>query len=213
MRPVPPAPLAPPAPPAPLAPTAPTRCAAPARRTSSARRTTRTRRTTPAALAALVLAGLAPAACTPGGTENGEAAEPPRQEAGSAAVESRVLPRPGRAWVIFGADTVVAELAATEEERAQGLMFRDDLPDGTGMLFVFPEQSVRSFWMQDTYVALDIAFIDTDFRIVDIQQMEPLSTDRHESPAPVMYALEVPLGWFAEHGVEVGDVAEIVLGG
>lgn len=80
------------------------------------------------------------------------------------------------------------------------------------MLFVFPESSVRSFWMQNTYIALDIAFMDPSFRIVDIQQMEPMTTDSHMSRAPAMYALEVNQGWFEAHGVEIGDLPEVVFG-
>src|SRR5688500_13108083 len=68
-------------------------------------------------------------------------------------------PPAGHAWIIFGADTVVAEVASTSDERAEGLMYREDVPDGTGMLFVFPDVAVRSFWMANTYVALDIAFM------------------------------------------------------
>jgi hypothetical protein len=115
--------------------------------------------------------------------------------------------------VIFGADTVVAEVALTPEARAQGLMYRDRVPDGTGMLFVSERQEVQSFWMQNTYVNLDIAFMDAGFRIVDIQQMEALSTEFHESAAPALYALEVREGWFEERGIEVGHVAEVRFGG
>ncbi|MGD2069730.1 MAG: DUF192 domain-containing protein, partial [Gemmatimonadota bacterium] len=110
------------------------------------------------------------------------------------------------------ADTVVAEVARTAEERSRGLMYRDDVPDGTGMLFVFDRPDVQSFWMENTYVPLDIAFMDASFRVVDIQQMEAESTDIHESAAPAMFALEVRLGWLEEQGIEVGDVAEIVFG-
>ncbi|UCC26309.1 MAG: DUF192 domain-containing protein [Gemmatimonadales bacterium] len=121
-------------------------------------------------------------------------------------------PAPATAWVIFGADTVVAEIAQSEEERARGLMYRETLAENAGMLFVFPESSVRSFWMQNTYIALDIAFMDPSFRIVDIQQMEPMTTDSHMSRAPAMYALEVNQGWFEAHGVEIGDLPEVVFG-
>jgi len=115
--------------------------------------------------------------------------------------------------VIFGADTVVAEVARTEEERARGLMYREALGADAGMLFIFPESAVRSFWMQNTYIPLDIAFMDGSFRIVDIQQMEPMTTDSHTSRAPAMYALEVNVGWFEAHGVVVGDTPEVVFGG
>lgn len=122
-------------------------------------------------------------------------------------------PRSGEAWVIFGADTVVAEVARTAAEREQGLKDRDEVPDGTGMLFVFEEEAVRSFWMKDTYVALDIAYINADLRIVSIRQMEPLDQNTYSSERPAMFALEVRQGWFAEHGIEVGDTAEVVFGG
>jgi uncharacterized membrane protein (UPF0127 family) len=157
----------------------------------------------------LLLAGCAPV--------GGDDTVPVRSE--DATVESTPPPPtfqegPARneAWVIFGADTVRAEIARTPAERARGLMERDTLPPGTGMLFVFPDQDVRSFWMGNTYVALDIAFLDADLRIVDIQAMEPLTTASHISKAPAMFALEVPQGWFAEQGIEVGARAQIVFG-
>ncbi len=114
------------------------------------------------------------------------------------------------ALVIFGSDTVRAEVANTPETRGQGLMFRDSVPDGTGMLFVFDREAARSFWMQNTFVALDVAFIDRNFRIVDIQQMEPETTEIHDGARPAMFALEVRQGWFAERGIAVGDRCEFI---
>ena len=122
------------------------------------------------------------------------------------------LPPAGYAWVIFGADTVLAEVAATADERAQGLMYREEVPDGTGMLFVFQDSQPRSFWMANTYVALDIAYMDPSYRIVDIIAMEPLVTDSYPSDAPAMFALEVRQGWFEEQGIGVGAQANIVFG-
>jgi uncharacterized membrane protein (UPF0127 family) len=123
-------------------------------------------------------------------------------------------PTPPRrsAWVIFGADTVVAEVARTTEEKERGLMYRTELPDGTGMIFLFTEEDIQSLWMSNTYVALDVAFLDANLRVVDIQQMEPETTDIHSSARRAMFALELPKGWLAAHGVEVGDVAQLVLG-
>jgi len=119
-------------------------------------------------------------------------------------------PPPYRAWVVFGTDTVVAEVASTPEERERGLMYREELPDGTGMLFVFPDSRERSFWMQNTFVPLDIAYMDVNYTIVSILAMQPLDPSLHPSGAPAMYALEVPQGWFEAHGIEVGDTPEIV---
>jgi uncharacterized membrane protein (UPF0127 family) len=156
---------------------------------------------------------LACVACTPAGGDTPEARPEAKTEAPATSSQaSEPRPAPDHAWVIFGADTVVAEVARTADERAQGLMYRQEVPDGLGMLFVFETTEVRSFWMQNTYVALDIAFLDASFAVVDIQQMEPLTTDPHESGGPAMFALEVRQGWFAEHGIRPGDRAEVVFG-
>ena len=117
------------------------------------------------------------------------------------------------ALVVFADDTVRAEVANTAALRSQGLMYREVVPDGTGMLFVFEREAMRSFWMQNTYVALDVAFIDANFRIVDIQQMEARSTEVHDGARPAMFALEVRQGWFAEKGIEVGDRCELIFSG
>jgi uncharacterized membrane protein (UPF0127 family) len=155
--------------------------------------------------ALLCLTGLA---CSASG--NAEPRPASTQEAG--ATTTRAVPMRGTAWVIFGSDTVVAEVARTADERAQGLMNREAVPDGTGMLFVFDEPDVRSFWMRDTFVALDVAFMDSGYRITEIQQMEPETTELHTSKQPALVALEVRKGWFAEHGIGPGDRAEIVFG-
>ena len=107
------------------------------------------------------------------------------------ALATRAVSDAATALVVIGSDTVRAEVANTAETRSQGLMNRVAVPDGTGMLFVFPREGERSFWMQNTYVALDVAFIDRNFRIVDIQQMEPETTDIHDGAKPAMFALEV----------------------
>ena len=125
-------------------------------------------------------------------------------------VNSATAATAATALVVFGSDTVRAEVADTPETRGQGLMFRDEVPDGTGMLFVFDREAERSFWMQNTYVALDVAFIDRNFRIVDIKQMEPETTDIHDGAKPAMFALEVRQGWFAEKGIEVGDRCQLI---
>jgi len=125
---------------------------------------------------------------------------------------SAPMPPRRSAWVIFGTDTVVAEVARTTEEKERGLMFRDELPDGTGMLFLFGEEEIQSLWMQNVRFPLDVAFLDASMRVVDIQQMEAETTNIHSSARRAMFCLEVPAGWLAAHGVAVGNVAQIVLG-
>ena len=148
---------------------------------------------------------LAAAAALPLAKPEAEVRRDPRAPANSApaATAATIL-------VVFGSDTVRAEVADTPETRGQGLMFRDAVPDGTGMLFVWDREGERSLWMQNTYVALDVAFIDRNFRIVDIQQMEPQTTDIHDGASPAMFALEVRQGWFAEKGIVVGDRCQLI---
>jgi uncharacterized membrane protein (UPF0127 family) len=97
------------------------------------------------------------------------------------------------------------ELARIDAERAQGLMNRPSLPDGEGMLFIFEREQIVSFWMKNTLIPLSIAFIRTDGRIIEIRNMQALDLTSVNSSRSVRYALEVPQGWFARAGIEVGD--------
>lgn len=124
----------------------------------------------------------------------------------------RKLPPRGFAWVIFGSDTITAEIADTPETRERGLMFRNELPEDEGMLFIFETEGIRSFWMQNTFIPLDIAFLDRTLTIVDIQQMMPQTAVLHTSSSPAMYALEVPQGQLAERGITVGARPRVVFG-
>lgn len=116
------------------------------------------------------------------------------------------------AWVIFDADTVLAEVADTQEERQQGLMFRERLDPGSGMLFVFEEELPHAFYMRNTLIPLDIAWLDRTHVIVDIQQMEPETENLHQPGRAALYALEVPQGWYAEQEIRIGDLAQIIFG-
>ena len=103
------------------------------------------------------------------------------------------------------------ELAITQEEQMTGLMNRDALGNDEGMLFIFPQEQILSFWMKNTLIPLSIAFIKIDGRIVQIDSMKPYSLDSHFSREKVKYALEMNEGWFAEHGVDAGDLVRIPL--
>jgi len=97
------------------------------------------------------------------------------------------------------------EIAQDPESLEKGLMFRRKLPEDQGMLFVFPYEHVLSFWMRNTYIPLDIAFIDASGKVIDIQYMEPIDESKHYvSSGPALYALEVNGGWFARHQLGVG---------
>ncbi len=108
---------------------------------------------------------------------------------------------------------VRVEIADNAFERARGLMYRTALAEDRGMLFVYGGEQKLSFWMKNTFIPLSIAFIDSEGRIVDIQDMKPLPLDddppHYVSAKPVQYALEVNQGFFEERGVKVGDKAEL----
>ena len=107
--------------------------------------------------------------------------------------------------LVLGGVEVSAEVADTPAERAMGLMGRVSLANDAGMLFVYPDEAVRSFWMKNTPLPLSIAYISKAGTIVHIAAMTPLSEDPVPSVHPTMYALEMSQGWFAEHNVKVGQ--------
>ena len=104
---------------------------------------------------------------------------------------------------------VEAEIATKSAERNWGFMERKKIPDGTGMLFVFEDDRILSFWMKNTPHPLSIAYIDSHGTIRDIFDMTPYSLSPVKSSRSVRYALEVPQGWFDKVGVKVGD--ELIL--
>ncbi|MFH1533034.1 MAG: DUF192 domain-containing protein [Pseudomonadota bacterium] len=105
---------------------------------------------------------------------------------------------------------VQVEVVSSPDATARGLKYRDEVPEGTGMLFVFPEDIVRSFWMQDTRVSLDILFIDRDGGVVGIRRnTEPYSEASITVGVPSRYVLEVPAGTCSRKGIHRG--ARVVL--
>ena len=97
------------------------------------------------------------------------------------------------------------EIPQTPGEFKTGLMFRESLDTDSGMLFVFDRVAQQSFHMSHTTIPLDIAFIDEEGCIESIKELKPLRREPVYSNAPVLYALEVNRGWFAENEVKVGD--------
>ena len=105
-----------------------------------------------------------------------------------------------------------AEVAATISERACGLSYRDSLAPDHGMLFVYEDERILSFWMKDTLIPLSIAFLNNEREILDIQQMAPNQTrQRYSSNQPARYALEVNQGWFSAKGIGIGTRLDFVL--
>ena len=103
-----------------------------------------------------------------------------------------------------GIHNITAEVAQTPQERATGLMFREAMLTSHGMLFVFERPEQQCFWMKNTLMALDVAFIADDGTIVNIDHMKPRTLDSHCSSRPVRLVLEMTDGWFAKRGVAAG---------
>jgi uncharacterized protein len=105
-----------------------------------------------------------------------------------------------------GVHSFAVEMATTEAEREKGLMFRKELPEGRGMLFDFHREQEVGFWMQNTYIPLDMIFIQGDGRILRIEEnTTPFSTKVIPSNGPVRAVLEVIGGTAEKLGIAPGD--------
>ena len=143
-------------------------------------------------LLAVVAALFAAAACGNGGEDDGRV---------RLVVESADGQRVAEVW---------AEIAATNEERRIGLSGRDELDEDAGMLFLFDGvPTATPFWMRDTRIPLDIAFLGRDGRIQEIRRGEPFDETLIEPELPHWYVLEVNAGWFEAQGIGVGGRVEI----
>jgi uncharacterized membrane protein (UPF0127 family) len=116
------------------------------------------------------------------------------------------------ARVRFGEGSAVlrVDVARSEAERQRGLMHVRSLPADAGMAFVWTEPTDTGFWMKDTLVPLSIAFVDRDGRVVTIRDMTPCTSDPcplYSADEPFVLAVEANRGWFADHGIAVGDRA------
>ena len=98
-----------------------------------------------------------------------------------------------------------AEVANTEASRRRGLMFRDRLGENSGMVFSYPEAGVNAMWMKNTPIALSVAFIDRNGRILNIEDMDPFSEKTHASAGDAAYALEMNRGWYRKRRIKAGD--------
>jgi uncharacterized membrane protein (UPF0127 family) len=160
-----------------------------------------------AALLAWVLAsaaGLAGGSDDPTMDDAPEAGAAPTTAAagGRQTAEYRLEPLDGPAV------TVRLEIAADPAARARGLMGRREVPEGTGMVFLYPEDVAEAFWMKNTLVPLSIAFVAADGRVVSVAEMTPCTADPCPSypPAgPYRYAVELPAGAFEAAGVGEGE--------
>ncbi len=139
----------------------------------------------------------------------------PRSTAVDPTTERYDGPLPDRGALVVhdafgGPHRLTVEIADTSPLRTRGLMWRTELPDGTGMLFIFPAEVVQSFWMRNTLIPLDMVFIDRKLRVVGVVQWaEPHTLTARTVGKPSLYVLEVPGGWAARNGVRAGSTVEL----
>ena len=100
---------------------------------------------------------------------------------------------------------VRVEVADTASERARGLMFRESVPEGTGMIFLFPTETSGAFWMKNTPVSLDLLFIRDERIVAILENAVPYSEELLEPGTNYTVVLEVPGGYASRHGIAVGD--------
>ncbi|PWM29952.1 MAG: DUF192 domain-containing protein [Verrucomicrobia bacterium] len=106
----------------------------------------------------------------------------------------------------IGQKSFLARVACSDGEKAQGLMFVKSLPQDRGMLFVYRAPQRASFWMKDTFIALDIGFFDKDGILLGVEKLYPHNLDPVRSAGDnVAYCLETNAGWFGKNGIKSGD--------
>lgn len=103
-----------------------------------------------------------------------------------------------------GMHVLDVQLAQTPDQRQIGLMWRKEMPQHEGMLFVFEQAAKQCFWMRNTLIPLSAAFVSDDGTIVNIADMKPQSDDSHCSDRPVRFVLEMNVGWFAKRQIKAG---------
>lgn len=115
----------------------------------------------------------------------------------------------GQSYVELKGQRFAVEIADTQEKQALGLMFRDSLPDDHGMLFIFPREAPRSFWMKNTRIPLDIMYFGSDLALVSVSEnAQPCRVRQcpgYPSAGPAKYVLELNAGKASELGVAPGD--------
>jgi uncharacterized membrane protein (UPF0127 family) len=100
------------------------------------------------------------------------------------------------------------EVAATEADRRIGLMHRRSLGANQGMVFTYDKPGPQAMWMKNTLIPLSVAFVGKDSRILNIEDMQPLTEVAHGSLGDAAWSIEANLGWFRKHGIRPGDRVE-----
>lgn len=151
-----------------------------------------------------LISGLAVAGCN-------QASSPPPPAPSAAAVQSsspsKAQPRLQTTKLFLGPLELTTELALSGLQQQTGMMWRTNMPEMEGMLFVFPYAHQASFWMMNTIVPLSAAYIDPGGAILEIHDLQPHDTNSVTATSnQIQYVLEVNQGWFQRNKIGVGTV-------
>ena len=99
-------------------------------------------------------------------------------------------------------ENLCVELAISKREKSKGLMYRKDLSDSDGMLFIWKNADERCMWMKNTYIPLDLGFFREDMTLIEVKALSPRSLTSVCSSEPAKYAIELPKGWFSSNNIK-----------
>ena len=99
-------------------------------------------------------------------------------------------------------ENLCVELAISQREKSKGLMYRKDLSNTDGMLFIWKNEDKRCMWMKNTYIPLDLGFFREDLTLIEVRDLSPRSLESVCSSEPAKYALELSKGWFSSHKIK-----------
>ena len=99
-------------------------------------------------------------------------------------------------------ENLCVELAISQREKSKGLLYRKDLSDSDGMLFIWKNADKRCMWMKNTYIPLDLGFFREDMTLIEVRSLSPRSLASVCSSEPAKYAIELPKGWFSSNNIK-----------
>ena len=104
------------------------------------------------------------------------------------------------------------EVADNDQKTAQGLMYRSSMPENAGMLFLMPREDIQGFWMRNTYIPLDMIFVNSNKQIVTIHaNTTPMNENSYISTAPALYVVEVNAGYCNKNNINEGDKIDFTI--
>ena len=146
-----------------------------------------------------------------GGTTNAATTDTANAEGASApagnSIPTKAQPKLPTIKLWIGSEQMISEMATTQLQEQTGMMFRTNMAENEGMIFVFPEPQRASFWMKNTILPLSAAYIDPDGQILEIHDLQPHNTNSVTAATDnIQYVLETPQGWFKRHNIREGTV-------